>query len=82
MHRIIGPVQGLYVAAYTFTSDEDEGTRGYSKLCSRRPGHIWDGTEALAKIETGPYQVEYMALVIAIDLAIQSANQPSPNEFV
>jgi hypothetical protein len=72
MERIIGSPHGLYIVTYTMKTAE--GHFGYAKICSSRPGHAWDGTVALARLETGPYFYEYMALIIAIDLALEAAS--------
>ena len=49
--EIEGPCGGFYLACYTVR--EDDGFRGYVKICAERPDDVWDSAGALHKL-AGP----------------------------
>jgi hypothetical protein len=67
MHHITGPINGLFIAAFTLQVGQD--VFGYAKLTADRPAHAWDGTPTLRWVKVGPFEIEYMAMVIVMDQA-------------
>jgi hypothetical protein len=42
MERILGPVNGFYLAAYAGPTDDGEHFCSYAKVCWTRPDSYWD----------------------------------------
>lgn len=42
MEKIVGPINGFYVAAYAGPSVHSQRYASYAKICRRKPGNYWD----------------------------------------
>lgn len=67
MERIVGPLRGHYLAAYTVESYD--GHYAYAKVCAGKPESPWDGTPVVWKVAAGPCPTEESALQMALEKA-------------
>lgn len=58
--RLIGPVNGYYLACYTI--DSDAGCHGYAKVYPARPNCVWGARSAVAKYSAGPFATAEAAI--------------------
>lgn len=58
--RLVGPVNGYYLACYTI--DSDAGCHGYAKVYTARPNCVWGARLAVAKYSAGPFATAEAAI--------------------
>ena len=58
--RLVGPVNGYYLACYTI--DTDTGCIGYAKVYTVRPNCVWGTRTAVAKYSAGPFATAEAAI--------------------
>jgi hypothetical protein len=69
MNQILGPISGVYVAAYTVNTHA--GHLGIAKLCG--PASVSEAISSLPDVQEGPFMEKVSALVIAVDQAVEKA---------
>ncbi|WP_427913598.1 hypothetical protein ACPWT1_01090 [Ramlibacter sp. MMS24-I3-19] len=60
VERLVGPVNGYYLACYTI--DSDAGCHGYAKVYTVRPTCVWGSRTAVAKYSAGPFATAEAAI--------------------
>lgn len=83
--RVIGPVEGLYLACYAVRSLD--GTVAYAKVCRSAPASLWDTRDAVRKLAAGPYQLDEAQAVDALAEAVtrllqERARRRGPTEWL
>jgi len=73
MQRISGPFDGFYIA--TYTTQSPLGHLAFSKACTQRPAHVWDGTPGVVKVMAGPCDSEVVAILFGVDKALSAINE-------
>ena len=78
MERILGPVNGFYLAAYAGPTDDGEHFCSYAKVCWTRPDSYWDADCAF-KIFGGEQHrsVEGALSAVALDARNEVSYLPS-----
>lgn len=73
--RLLGPVNGYYLACYTI--DTEAGCHGYAKVYTARPTCVWGPRAAVAKYTAGPFEsaeaaIQGVVQKCRLELAAQS----------
>ena len=73
--RLVGPVNGYYLACYTI--DSDAGCHGYAKVYTVRPTCVWGPRLPVAKYSAGPFATAEAAIQGVVQKCRQELAGPS-----
>lgn len=78
MEKIVGPIDGFYVASYAAPAADGSGYTSYAKICGRPPADYWTA-QCLFKLFGGEHHASAEAALAMVDLLArdQIADLPS-----
>jgi hypothetical protein len=78
MEKIVGPIQGFYVATYASPSIDAKRYTSYAKICRHKPGSYWDA-RCLFKLFGGEHHPTAAAALAMADLVARDQIDDLPS---